>query len=175
MHHKSSTDFTVNRAQASHLNIYEVLNSMDRADSITHPTSREVGRMAHQGMLICRDWDLFWIHWTKGSTKQILNNQQAVLLLDNKICELNPTYISTLLWLWQSLRKDRLLFLFHHIKWVPLHVHTSSCFHSCSTAAFTLLLLHVSDCWTPKISSWSQQETVAGCSELWKQVIPFSP
>lgn len=46
-------------------------------------------------------------------------------LLDNKIWELNPTYISPLLWLWQPLRKDRLLSLFYH----TTSVSSTSCAH----------------------------------------------
>lgn len=122
MHHKSPTDFTVSRAQASHLNIYEVLNSMDRAEClrrVTHPTWWHIRGYS--------DWELFWIHRTKGSTKELLNSQPKadIPLLDNKISELNPTYISPLLWLWQPLRKDRLLSLFHH----TTSVSSSSCAH----------------------------------------------
>lgn len=47
-------------------------------------------------MLICLHWEHLWTHWTKRSTKEILNNQPKAdtPLLDYKITEISHTCIS---------------------------------------------------------------------------------
>lgn len=69
--------------------------------------------MTHWGMLICLQWELLWVHWTKGSSKGIVNNQPKadIPLLDCKNSEINPTCITPPLSLWQPPCKDRLLLL----------------------------------------------------------------
>lgn len=101
-----------------------------------------MGRMTHQGMLTCAlHWELLQIHWPRGSTREILNNQpKAVIpLLDSKISEISPTHISPPLWLWQPPRKDCCPCLTTSHQWAPLCVHANGCFHSSFASCFRLL------------------------------------
>lgn len=124
----------------------------------------------HQGMLISPHWELLWIRWTKGSTKEILNSQSKadIPLLASNISETNPTHISPLLSLWEPPRKDRLLSLPH-----TTSVSFSPPAHKRPHSLFFCFMFQTAEHRKSLAGLGGRQ--LLGAQDCGKRIAPFSP